>query len=100
MPFARRDRGDRKRRHRVGPPQAGEGVCAQAGEERQRHVGADHVLAALGDGRPGAERAPDPALRPGQKRHRRRRDRGQADPDPARARVLAGEEVAPGGDAM
>jgi hypothetical protein len=77
------DRADHERGGGVGPPPAEQGIRAEADEQCQREVGAEHVLGALAGGRLRAERAADPALRDRQQRHRRRRRGGERDADPA-----------------
>ena len=82
----------------VGPPEAEEGIRAEADEDRERQVGAEHVLGSFACGRVRAELVAEPFLDAAELRHERDADEREADSDPACPCLVAGGEVLDGGD--
>src|SRR6476620_4254426 len=85
------DTGDDQPGDRVGPPPTEQRIRCEADEQRDRKVGAQHVLAALGFDRARSELLTDATLGARQQWHGRRGYEREADSDPAGVRVGSAE---------
>src|SRR3954454_8370503 len=90
--FAKCDGSDSQGGDGVCPPPAEERVCTEAGEERNREIGAQLSLGSFLDGCRGIEFVADPALGGCKQRHRGGGERCEADADPARVWLVTADK--------